>query len=108
MESDSVGIERADVGDAKLVDEEFRKFENTREDFGGAANDRLIMRFSGHLRVVIANHGDAGRGRDADGFGGREGFQETLHHGERLAAIAGVVMHLSAATLSGREVDCVA
>ena len=71
-------------------------------------DERLVAGFRRHLRIMLADHRDAGRRRDADDFGAVEDASEMLHQRPRVAGVAGVVMHLPAAGLLPPELDLVA
>jgi len=58
-----------------------------------------------HLWVVVAHHADAGGGGDDDGFGVAELVDEPAEERVGLSLVAGVVVHLAATGLAGREVD---
>jgi hypothetical protein len=57
---------------------------------------------------MIANHGNAGGGWDANDFCVAKDFREVPDEGYRFAQIAGVPMHLPAATLGGEELHLMA
>src|SRR5579859_1224334 len=54
---------------------------------------------------MIADHGDAGGGGNADGLGIAKDLNEAAHQRRGLPLIAGVVVHLAAAGLVERELD---
>ena len=54
---------------------------------------------------MIAHHGDAGGGRDNDGFGVCKLLDEALKKRHGFGLVAGVVVHLAAAGLAWWKVD---
>ena len=105
---DGVGEGGADVGGAEAVYEEFGELEDAREQSADFGEEGGIVFGFGHHHVVFAHHGDAGGGRDADGFGIAEDFDEAADEGDGFPVIAGVVVHLAAAGLGEGEVEGVA
>ena len=57
---------------------------------------------------MLAHHGDAGGGGDADDFRIAEHLDEAADERDGFAVVAGVVVHLAAAGLFDGEVDGVA
>jgi hypothetical protein len=108
MVGDAVWEGGADVFDVETVDEQFRELKDAGEQGLYVGEEgRVVFRFS-HHDVVLAHHGDAGGGGDADGFGVAEDIDEATDERDGLAVVAGVVVHLAAAGLGEGEVDGVA
>jgi hypothetical protein len=105
MKGNGVREKSADVGDAEFIDEQLREFENAWQQFIDSAGDGGIARYGGHLRIVVANHGDAGGGGDADRLVVAEDFEEVPHQRHGFGLVAGVVVHLAAAGLGLAELD---
>ena len=105
---DGVGEGGADVGDAKMVGEQFGELEDAGEQELNFLEEQCVVLVASDELVVLAHHGDAGGGRNADGFGVAEGADEVADERDGLSVVAGVVVHLSAACLGERELDGVA
>jgi hypothetical protein len=105
---DAVRVVGADVFEAKAVGEKLGELKDPGQQLGDRVFEVGIAGLTGHLtrhlRVVIAHHGDAGGGRDDDGFCVRELVDEALQEGHGLGLVAGVVVHLAAAGLAWRKV----
>jgi hypothetical protein len=100
-----VRVESADVFEAEALGEELGELEDFGKESVDGGFEGWVVGFAGHLGVVVAHHGDAGRRGDDDGFGVAELVDEPLEEGESFGLVAGVVVHLAAAGLCKREVD---
>ena len=108
VERHPVGEIGADVVDPELVDEERRELEHAGDQVADGLRQPLIAGQLGHLGIELVHHPHArGRRRD-DQLGVAEDLDEVPDQRDRLALVAGVVVHLPATGLGGREVDRVA
>lgn len=105
MQRYGVRKKSADIGDAEFIDKQLGEFENARQQLVDSAGDGGVGGGGRHLRIMIANHGNAGGGRDADGLVVAEDLEEVAHQRHRFGLVAGVVVHLAAAGLGLAEFD---
>jgi hypothetical protein len=98
-----VRIEGLHIFYAKFVDKKLRKFVDTGKQRVDRGNQVRVSRFSGHLGIVISDHGHTGGGRDADDLGIFEHPKEVAHQRNTIWTVAGVVMHLAATCLRASE-----
>ncbi len=100
-----MGIEGAHIGHLQLVGQQFRELIDARQQGGGLFDQFWVASVLGHFGVMIPDHRDAGRRRNADYGGVAEDLYESFHHGKRFPGIAGIVVHLAATGLGGRKLD---
>ena len=105
MQGNAVRKKCAEIGNAQMINQQFSKFKNARQQILNGSFERSISTFGSHLRIMVANHGYARRGRNANHFGAAKNLQEVLHHGQSLFLVAGVVVHLAATRLRGPKLD---
>jgi len=108
MVGDGVGEGCADVFQAETVDEQLRELKDAGQKAANVCEEGGIVFGLRDQLVVLAHHGDAGGGGDADSFGIAKDFDETADERNGFTMVAGVVVHLAAAGLLDGEVDGVA
>ena len=106
--SDFLGELGAYVFEGETIGKQFGELEDAGKEAAHVGQEgRIVLRFS-HEDVVLAHHGDAGSGRNADYLGIAKHLHETADEGDGFAVVAGVVVHLATARLFDRELDGVA
>jgi hypothetical protein len=105
---DTVGVKGSDVFEAEAVGEELGELVDLGKEVGDGGLELEIAGVEGHFWVVVAHHANAGGGGDDDGFGMLELVDKTAEEWVSLSLVAGVVMHLAAASLAGGKVDSMA
>ncbi len=98
-----VGIAGAHVFDAELLDQELGELEHPRNYALDLIEKSAAARFKRGFPVVIANHGHAGRRRNANDFRIAKDLYEMPYQRQSLAHIPGIPVHLSAAALGRQE-----
>lgn len=108
MVSDFLGELGSYVFEGEAVGKQFGELEDAGKEAAHVGQEsRIVLRF-GHEDVVLAHHGDAGSGRNADHLGIAKHLHEAADEGDGFAVVAGVVVHLATAGLFYRELDGVA
>jgi hypothetical protein len=103
--SDAMGKVGAHVFNAEAVDEELAQFVNPGHERFKLLVEIFVTKLGNQSGVLIADHGDTGRGGDYDSLGILVEPDETLGLGEGLGAEAGVGVHLAATGLFGVKVQ---